>query len=280
MRPANGAPLHVVAGVVEAPAEKVTELALAVRPGPVGPDNAFLLDGGSDVVLAGGPRRFAGPHIHVEVDREHRVFATEGNWWYRGEYTFEPHERGTIVVHRVYNIARVGRWAVPLVLLQYRLSGMFTAHTLMTQVEGVLRRIGDRLGCPAYLLAGGDPSASEALQPLRTSRVALLTSYRRDGRGVGTPVGITVRKDRAYFTTRSQTWKVKRIANNPRIALAPCTKRGRVLGPTVYGIARRLDDAEVDPYGGRLQYRLWTLVYRAFYRDVPVSYEMTPIGDG
>lgn len=43
---------------------------------------------------------------------------------------------------------------------------------------------------------------ARALDPLRTSRVALLTTYRRDGRGVDTPVGIQVGGDQAFFTTR------------------------------------------------------------------------------
>ncbi|MEV0679303.1 hypothetical protein AB0I60_22555 [Actinosynnema sp. NPDC050436] len=37
----------------------------------------------------------------------------QGGWWYRGEYHAEDHPRGTRVVHRVYNVARRGRWAVP-----------------------------------------------------------------------------------------------------------------------------------------------------------------------
>lgn len=111
--------------------------------------------------------------------------------------------------------------------------------------------------------------------------MALLTSYRRDGRGVATPVGIRVDDDRAYFTTRAKTWKVKRMANDPRGTLAPCTKRGRVLGNLdevlVEGTARRLDDAEAAPLRCGFEARLWTLVYRVFYRDVPVSYEVRPL---
>ncbi len=38
----------------------------------------------------------------------------QGGWWYRGEYTAEHHPEGTRVVHRVYNVAERGRWAVPL----------------------------------------------------------------------------------------------------------------------------------------------------------------------
>lgn len=117
------------------------------------------------------------------------------------------------------------------------------------------------------------------LEPLRGARVALLTSYRRDGRGGGTPVGITVADGRAYFTTRAKTWKVKRIANDPHVTLAPCAKRGKVLGATVEGAARSLTAEETASLQGGFRHRLWVLVYRVVYRDVPISYVFAPDGE-
>lgn len=122
--------------------------------------------------------------------------------------------------------------------------------------------------------------AAEALAPLRTSRVALLTSFRRNGQGVGTPVSITVAEDRAYFTTWSKTAKVRRIANNPQVTLAPCTRMGKVLGDTVACTARRLTEDEARQLrGGSVQYRLWALFYLVAYRARPISYEVTPVLD-
>lgn len=115
-----------------------------------------------------------------------------------------------------------------------------------------------------------------ALDPLRTSTVALLTSYRRDGRRVGTPVGMTIRDGYAYFTTRSKTWKVKRIANNPRVTFAPCTRRGNVTGATVEGSARPIRAEEATQLRGGVRHRVWVLIYRIVYRDRPISYEFTP----
>ena len=45
--------------------------------------------------------------------------------------------------------------------------------------------------------------------------------------------------------TAANTWKVKRIASNPRVALAPCTARGKALGPAIEGSARRLSGNEM-----------------------------------
>jgi len=119
---------------------------------------------------------------------------------------------------------------------------------------------------------------------LRQSRTALLTSFRRSGQGVGTPVGITVVGSKAYFTTWSTTGKVKRLANNPHVTLAPCTQQGKTLGPAVEGMARRLEGVEAEEarkhFGSPLRFWLWTLIYKLFFRAQPVLYEVLPESAG
>lgn len=64
---------------------------------------------------------------------------------------------------------------------------------------------------------------------IRSSRYVSLTSYKRDGQPVHLPVWIAPLPDgRAGFTTGSDSFKVKRIANHPGIVLRPCDMRGRV----------------------------------------------------
>ncbi len=123
-------------------------------------------------------------------------------------------------------------------------------------------------------------TTQEAFAPLRTSSTALLISYRGNGQGIGTPVGIRVVNGKAYFTTWSTTGKIKRIANNPRVTLAPCTRQGKVLGPTIEGIARRLEGAEArhvrTVFGGAVTYWIWILIYKLLFRAQPVLYEVVP----
>ncbi len=76
------------------------------------------------------------------------------------------------------------------------------------------------------------------------SHTVLLTSFRRAGQGVGTPVGIRSADGKLYFMTPASTGKVKRIAHNPHVTLALCTFRGKALGPDIDGVARRLAGAE------------------------------------
>jgi PPOX class probable F420-dependent enzyme len=119
-----------------------------------------------------------------------------------------------------------------------------------------------------------------AFAALKASNVALLTTFRRSGAGVGTPVDISVVDGKAYFTTWSTTGKIKRIANDPRVTLAPCTRSGKPIGPSVEGAARRLEEAEAADVrtmlGTGFQRWLWEIVYKVFFRAQPVIYEVTP----
>jgi PPOX class probable F420-dependent enzyme len=126
------------------------------------------------------------------------------------------------------------------------------------------------------------PNSNEiAFAPLRASRVALLTSYSRNGAAVGTPVGIRVAEGKAYFTTWSTTGKVKRIASNPRVTLAACTRTGKAIGPAIAGTARRLQGTE-DERRRAGQYSLWGHLWGQIYRLLgyqSVLYEVTPMAD-
>ena len=66
-----------------------------------------------------------------------------------------------------------------------------------------------------------------------------LTTFRKDGTLVSVPVWFCG-KETDYFTTHPNTWKVKRIANNPRVEIGPCTATETAALPP--GHARRLDD--------------------------------------
>ena len=64
-------------------------------------------------------------------------------------------------------------------------------------------------------------------------RTAQLTTYKRDGTAVPTPVTIAVDGDRAYIRTWDSAWKAKRMRNNPAVLVAPSTVRGRATGPSI-----------------------------------------------
>jgi PPOX class probable F420-dependent enzyme len=74
--------------------------------------------------------------------------------------------------------------------------------------------------------------AAERWDRFRRERYVNVETFKRDGRGVKTPVWFVLRDDGAlYAYTKAESWKVKRIRNNPRVRVAPCDMRGNVTGP-------------------------------------------------
>jgi PPOX class probable F420-dependent enzyme len=75
-------------------------------------------------------------------------------------------------------------------------------------------------------------------------RYALLTTFRRNGQPVATPVWFALADDKVYFRTSPRTGKAKRLRYNARVQIAPSTAGGRPLGPEVEGRAPRLGPEE------------------------------------
>ena len=70
--------------------------------------------------------------------------------------------------------------------------------------------------------------------PIVSERYVSLTTRRRNGETVSTPVWIAALGDgRACCTTGSTSGKVKRIRNDPSVTLRPCDSRGRVAADAV-----------------------------------------------
>lgn len=81
------------------------------------------------------------------------------------------------------------------------------------------------------------------LSRLTKGKYLLVTTFRRNGTPVPTPVWMGRDGDDVIVWTRSDAGKVKRIRNNPVVELAECDARGRSRGPAVQATARILDPA-------------------------------------
>lgn len=77
----------------------------------------------------------------------------------------------------------------------------------------------------------------------------LLTSYKRNGAPVGTPVNIVVEGDHAFVRTYDRAWKAKRMRNQPTVEIAPSTWRGRPTGPPLAATVRLLEGADAERAG-------------------------------
>ena len=79
---------------------------------------------------------------------------------------------------------------------------------------------------------------------LAGERQILLTTFRRDGTPVGTPVHVAVEGDVAYVRTFEPSGKLTRIRRNADVEIAPSTLRGRPTGSTMLARARVLGGDE------------------------------------
>jgi PPOX class probable F420-dependent enzyme len=128
-----------------------------------------------------------------------------------------------------------------------------------------------------------DDGVDPALRPFVDQWAARLTTFRRDGRPVHTPVNVAVVADRVLFRTYATAWKCRRIDWDPTVELAPCDVRGRPTAAAIRGRARRLQDARSNaaaaaidakyPLFQRLLIRLGHRLLR--YRTV--HFEIVPV---
>jgi uncharacterized protein len=105
-------------------------------------------------------------------------------------------------------------------------------------------------------------SPEPSLDTLAKSPYAMVTTFRKDGRAVGTPVWIVPYENGLAIWTVATFGKVKRIRRNPRVTVATCDLRGDNVGPAAEGTARILDDAGTEAVREALRrkYGMWARV--------------------
>ncbi len=82
---------------------------------------------------------------------------------------------------------------------------------------------------------------------------ALITTYRKDGRAVPTPVWVVRDADAVAVWTVTGSGKVKRIRRNATVLIGQCDVRGRPIGDQVAGQAVILDSAGSERVRGLLR---------------------------
>jgi PPOX class probable F420-dependent enzyme len=95
---------------------------------------------------------------------------------------------------------------------------------------------------PSALSLAREGRTVPGFEHLRGHKYCLLVTYRRSGEAVPTPVWFGLGDGRLYVRTEADVAKVRRIGNDPRVRVAPCSARGKPLGPPAEGRARVLDD--------------------------------------
>jgi uncharacterized protein len=86
-----------------------------------------------------------------------------------------------------------------------------------------------------------------------------LTTFRKSGAGVSTPVWSGEDAGKLYVMTRSDSGKYKRLRNNPQVQIAPCTMRGKVTGPAFPATARILPEQDWPHARTALERKYWLM---------------------
>jgi PPOX class probable F420-dependent enzyme len=103
-----------------------------------------------------------------------------------------------------------------------------------------------------------------------------LATYRKSGVPVYTPIWFAEDNGRLYFMTNSKLGKCKRIRNNPKVAIAPCTMRGKITGPEFSGTARFLPAGENERARRLINAKYWLARLPLLWRNTDTYIEITP----
>ena len=106
---------------------------------------------------------------------------------------------------------------------------------------------------------------------LDAAKYISLTTFKRDGTPVATPVWVTGSGGRYAFTTGTTAWKARRLSNNPAVEVQVCDMRGRVAP----GAVRYTGTGEVTSDPGAL-----TEVRRALAAKYGLQYKILNAVEG
>ncbi|MDR3032910.1 PPOX class F420-dependent oxidoreductase [Kitasatospora cineracea] len=90
--------------------------------------------------------------------------------------------------------------------------------------------------------------ADTALDRLAAGKYLLITSYKKDGSPVATPVWVVRDGDALGVWTVADSWKVKRIRRRGDVLVGPCDVRGNPSGSPLPATAEIADPATTERY--------------------------------
>lgn len=107
-------------------------------------------------------------------------------------------------------------------------------------------------------------------------RYISLATFRKTGVPIYTPIWFAEKDDKIYFMTNSKLGKVKRIRNNPQVKIAPCTVRGKIIGPEFSATARILPAENATRIRRAINAKYWLARLPLLWRNTDTYIELTP----
>jgi uncharacterized protein len=116
--------------------------------------------------------------------------------------------------------------------------------TLIERLARANNRFLDSLRHRQAFEAAAQDGTARDVSALEGHKYCLLTTFRRDGTPVPSPVWFGLADGKVYFRSEAGVGKVKRVRNDPHVRVAPCSFRGKPLGPATEATARVLRTEE------------------------------------
>ena len=95
-------------------------------------------------------------------------------------------------------------------------------------------------------MSGKSAAESNPTESLAAGDYLSLTTFRKDGTAVATPVWVMRQGEDLFVFTGAESGKVKRLRNNSAVQLASCDVRGKIRGNQYPGEAEILPDSATD----------------------------------
>ena len=117
--------------------------------------------------------------------------------------------------------------------------------------------------------------ASQIPPAIQGQKYISLTTLRKTGVGVPTPVWFGEEAGKIYVMTRHDMGKAKRIRNNPNVKVAPCTIRGKVTGLELAATARILPPEEQRRARQTINRKYWMARIPLIWSRTDTYFEIT-----
>src|SRR5271166_474500 len=111
---------------------------------------------------------------------------------------------------------------------------------------------------------------------IHSQRYISVATFRKNGVAVYTPIWFAECDSKLYFMTNSKLGKVKRIRNNPRVKIAPCTMRGKITGPEFPATARIMRPEECARVRQAINAKYWLARLPFLWRNTDTHIEISP----
>jgi hypothetical protein len=111
---------------------------------------------------------------------------------------------------------------------------------------------------------------------IRGQRYISLATFRKSGIAVHTAVWFAEDDGKLFVMTNSKTGKYKRIRNNPKVTIAPCTMRGKITGPESAATVRLMKPEEFQRARKLINAKYWLARVPLLWSGTDAYFEIKP----